>query len=657
MRLRPAILAATAATILAVGVAGPPLGLGTSPVRAAAPDLSLVGDARYEVLPDERRVAVTVELRATNNLADTSANRFFFESVYLAVQPGATGFSISSPRLRPRVSVAATEPTHTLLRLAFGTRLAAGRTLALTLRFELGDPGSPRERDIRVSDSLATFPAWAFASDETPGATVVVALPAGYRVEFVRGGLAGPLPDDAGGQSWTSGPIDDPSGFEAAIRATRDPLLLDAHRSTSIADGTARVTFRAWRDDPGWLAEVSDLVLRALPALEAEIGRPWPLERPLVVEEGVLASADASAGRFDPAADRIAVAYYASDEVILHELAHAWFNGSLLADRWANETFASYYAALAAEAIGLPVAGSPEPRPAAPPLNAWGAPEGEVEADDAAWYAAGLALAAAVAERAGPDGLSGVWRAAEARERAYPDPVGGPAEAGGPPDWRGLLDLLEERTPGRYADLWRTFVVRPGEAALLDERATSRDEYAAVLATTGDWTLAPVVRDALAGWRFSVARSALASAATVLEARERLATRARAAGLALPETLREHFESGAFDAALVEAKAETEAVTSIATAAAARPATTDFLQAIGLVGAEPIEDLAAASAALTSGDPDAAVAAAARAETAWRTAADVGRQRVFGATLGGLAIVLLMRLVATRAWARRLGWS
>ena len=49
------------------------------------------------------------------------------------------------------------------------------------------------------------------------------------------------------------------------------------------------------------------------------------------------------AGLFDPSTGQIEVAYYADDFVVLHELAHAWFNGHLLADRWANEAFASYY--------------------------------------------------------------------------------------------------------------------------------------------------------------------------------------------------------------------------------------------------------------------------------------------------------------------------
>ena len=54
-------------------------------------------------------------------------------------------------------------------------------------------------------------------------------------------------------------------------------------------------------------------------------------------------------------AGTVAIAYYADDFVVLHEAAHAWFNGSLLADRWANEAFASYYGAVAAEDASIKV--------------------------------------------------------------------------------------------------------------------------------------------------------------------------------------------------------------------------------------------------------------------------------------------------------------
>ena len=66
-------------------------------------------------------------------------------------------------------------------------------------------------------------------------------------------------------------------------------------------------------------------------------------------------------------------------------------------------------------------------------------------------------------------------------------------EAGAaPPDWRGLLDLLEDRTGKMYDDLWRAWVVRPEEAHLLDLRRTARDRYDALVKRAGD--VAPAAR-------------------------------------------------------------------------------------------------------------------------------------------------------------------
>ena len=45
----------------------------------------------------------------------------------------------------------------------------------------------------------------------------------------------------------------------------------------------------------------------------------------------------------------------------------------------------------------------------------------------------------------------------------------------GPPDWRGLIDLLEEHTDQTYDDLWREWIIRPEDAPLLAERGEARE--------------------------------------------------------------------------------------------------------------------------------------------------------------------------------------
>ena len=163
----------------------------------------------------------------------------------------------------------------------------------------------------------------------------------------------------------------------------------------------------------------------------------------------------ASAAVFDPAQNRMDVAYWADRGVVIHQAAHGWFNGDLLADRWANEGFATFYALRAAEQLGE-AADSPqmtdEARAASFPLNAWAASDGQgtTTAADAYGYAASLELANALADRVGTDVLAAVWSDAAAGAGAYQPPLldtdagGGvaagaatPEGVGGVPDWRG----------------------------------------------------------------------------------------------------------------------------------------------------------------------------------------------------------------------------
>ena len=138
--------------------------LAPSRVAAARPDLTLVGHATYDVLPDEGRVAVSVRLRATNHLRDTVARRFFFRTAFLTVLPGTSHFRISGGNGKPRVSVAQRRADYTNLRIDLGANLAAGRSTTLTLTFDLEDSGGAPERPVRITPSIVSFNAWAFAT-------------------------------------------------------------------------------------------------------------------------------------------------------------------------------------------------------------------------------------------------------------------------------------------------------------------------------------------------------------------------------------------------------------------------------------------------------------------------------------------------------------
>ncbi|HEY0444021.1 MAG TPA: hypothetical protein VGC90_07360, partial [Candidatus Limnocylindrales bacterium] len=295
------------------------------------------------------------------------------------------------------------------------------------------------------------------------------------------------------------------------------------------------------------------------------------------------------------------------------------------------------------------------------PLNAWGAIGREQGTTEDYAYVASLDLAKALAQRAGQDGLRAVWAAAAAGEAPYqPASHGGsgtasaaPEKAAGVPDWRGLLDLLEDRTGKSYDDLWREWVVRDTEKPLLDARRAALTEYKAVVALAGTWNLPRGVRDALRAWQFPQATQLMTGTRAVLARRTELEHAATAAGLSLPARLQTVFETGdGVAAANAEADAESSAIQTLVAARGARPASSGPLEQIGLIGETPDADLAAARTAFQAGDLPAAASRAEEARAAWVGAGEVGRNRILVAI--GLTLLVLLALAAmTSIWRAR----
>jgi hypothetical protein len=649
LRRLPAVLAA-----LALVLSGAAAGLlAPAPVLAASPELTLVTDAVYDVRPDDATVGVTVDIVATSHKADTITRHYYFTGAYLAVLPGASGLSITSASGKPTVSVSQRTSSATVLRIGFPQQLGSGQSVHLRLAFSLVDAGGAPDRALRVSASLVALSLWAYASPSTPGSTVTLRVPAGYTVALGRGPIAGPTAEADGTQVWTTGALADPLAWILDVTADRPGAYVETRRSTAVGDATAVLVIRGWPDDPGWRERVGDLVVAALPVLAAQIGLPWPLQGDVTIEETLLRTTGGYAGLFDPSAQRLQVSYTASPGVVLHESAHAWFNGRLVADRWIAEAFASTYAEVAAADLGIAI-GSPELtadlRTHAIPLNAWGPIGSEDDGTEAYAYAATLALGRAIAARAGADALRTVWAEAAAGEGAY-RPQHGDADRADAPDWRGLLDLLEEATGTRFDDLWRTWVARPEDLAALDARVAARADYGATRDLAGDWDLPPAIRAAMRAWRFDDATPLLARARAVLQRRDAIVERAGALGIAPPAVLREDFEGDAgVDVAAREADAELAALDAIEAAmrsgAAAPPA--GLLEWLGLVLTDPAGDLARATAAFSAGDADSAVAAALDAEHLVTTAADAGRARLISLGLLGLALVVFASILTAR---------
>jgi hypothetical protein len=662
---------ATLVVALMAALAGALAPVSAAPARAATPSLTIVSDAIYVVDPDNAAVHVTVNLNALNHLKDTKTRLYFFDRAYLAVPPNTSNFKISARDTKPAVTVAASKADHTLLRIDFGRRLPSGSSRGMSLSFDIIDPGGEPTRTTRIGPSLVAFGAWAYASESTPGSTVTVVFPPDYTID-ARSDLIGEPTNDADGRTiFKTAKLAQPLSFFAYFVADKPSAFVESTQTVTIAGRPLDVTIRAWPDDPAWAERTGALVAQGVPVLAESIGLPWVASRPFVVAEAVSQTGSAYAGRYDPEDATVEIAYYADPLVTLHEAAHAWFDGGLLADRWANEGFASWYALDAARKLGMEVAPAgltPEQQAARIPLNAWG-PLGQNDAPtEDVGYAASAELARLIAERAGPDGLAGVWQAARDGVAAYQpagletpsasmpgtmtagQPAGSdaaPIEMGAaPPDWRGLLDLLEDETGQKYDDLWRAYVVRHEEATLLDLRASARRQYDDVVARAGEWQLPPIVRQAMRAWQFDQASELLAAADHTLDDRDQVFAKASAADLVVPRALEAAFEGDrGFAAASAEAEAELAAIRAYAQAMATREVDPGIVEQIGLWGVEPDADIARAAAAFSSGELRDSVEASSAAFSAWDGAREAGRNRVMSILAAAIAAFVAVAFV------------
>ena len=674
-----------AAVAVALGFALAPL-LAEAPVAAAAtPSVTLVTTSTYDVLPAEHRVAVTVAITATSHLSDTITRHYYSDRAYLAVIPSASNFHLTAATGSPSVGVSSRSAAGTVLVLRFGSTLGAGRSLGMTLTFDIADPGGTPDRALRISPSLVSFQAWAYGTDGIPGSSVRVRLPKDYAVVVGRGPLTGPTGAADEHVTFDSGVLPTPATFVADILADRPGTLVDNVREVEVGGQSVLLRLRSWPDDPAWRKQVADLLSPALPALATDIGLPWRLGDELEVRETLPKRADGGSGgggtgggtggtggsvgnpgdaaALDPAASRLDVAYIANPTSILHGAAHAWFNGDLVTDQWIADGFAALYAERAALVMKVEIASPAMTADAlakAVPLNAW-VPGGP---SDAYAQAAALALARSIAGTVGDEALRAVWADVARGVPAYrpaATTTGGPtgsvgaagsgAAAGapdaiaGPADWRTLLDLLEAHSGTSMDGLWRRWVVRPADAALLDARAVSRQRYEAVLAAAGDWSLPGSIDQAMRAWQFEAANRELDAAASVLRQRDQIAAAARAAGLVPPSSLQAAFQGGdSLSGAAAEAVTELAVITTFVEAASKRPASPDIPTRIGLLGTDPDTDLAAAATSFANGNLDDTLRFAAAARATWVATPDVARGRIISGALLAVTVVLI-------AWA------
>lgn len=644
MRSAPApALRAALALLAAFGLLLAPA---TAPHARAAEELSLTVASTYTLDPADQAIHVVMDVTAKNlkpdRVTDGVITSYFYNQLSFGIQEEATAVRATSGGSRLTATASARDRFQALT-VRLPRNLDFGETQRVQITFDLPG-GAPRsDSNIRVGAAFSSFYAWAWG--DAGHSSVTIAIPAGFEEDLI----GSPMTRTA-----------DATTIRLAAPAIAQPdtwfVTVDAERPASLTSdlvvipGGGRLTVRAWPEDAEWRTKVHDLIEQGLPRLQQNIGLDWPVTGDLGVYEVHTPLLEGYAGVYYTDADRIEIGEDLDDLTILHEASHAWFNGDLFSDRWIAEGFADEYAAVVLRELSL---GRPAPDPVTPTssgavrLNAWRHP-GRIDdqtTDDRESYGynASWTLMRGLVDEIGIDGMREVIGAAASKQTAYPG-APAPETVAGVTDWRRFLDLLEEVGGATGAEaLYRRWVTEPHQDEILDDRAAARAAYAALLEAGDGWLGPYAVRSKLEGWDFGRAQTAIDAAEEVLASREAIEARVATLGIVPTGKLETAYESAKVDLTDARELADEQlgALDALVVARDTLARERDAFTTIGLIGAEPEAEFAAAAAAFVQDDLANAAADAADVRALVEGAPEVGRGRAItaGAAAGGAFVV------------------
>lgn len=605
------------ALVVALVIAGVlPLAAPLAPAHGA--EYTMQTAATYVVEPDDRRARVSIDVTFTNTTPDPSGQFSLFPTVELAIHDAATEVAASDGEGELAVAAAVRDGVN-VATVTLRDPLRFEQAATFTLTYTLPDGDTPQ---LRVRPSIVVLPVWSFGT----AGTVRVELPAAYNVradgdplEATRDGATTVL---------ASGDIADATLWLALVSADRETSFETSDARVELASGTLELEVRAFADDAAWGERARDLLVRALPLLEARIGIDASLSGPLaIVESAPVVEAPLRPGE-EP---EIRVGFDEPPFTLLHQAAHLWLDESLLSDRWSREGLASYVAGLVAAELEVPapydpVARRDEHAEQALPLAAW-----QEAAQDDYGYPASWAFFASLAADIGHESIADALAQIAAGRGAYDDPEPAASASGEAAGSRQLLDQLERSSGVELAARFVADVLGPDAQAEVDARATARDTYDELVAAAGEWGAPQPVRAAMEEWRFDEALALLDEAAGWLGERDALLAEATAAGLTTPTRLRDQYEqNGGGAAAQEEVKAEREVVTTYRAGITRASEERGLLARIGLAGGtSPDASLRIANSLFGEGDLRRATEEVVAAQ-----------ERLAGATLAGVLRVV-----------------
>ena len=313
--------------------------------RAQAADdeepLEFTGTFTYTVDPAQG----VIHADAVLDVKDLNKGRpgYCWDGFYIPVPASATnivnlaslGYNNSGQLVgeRPgKAEIEAIDGSTSYMRLLVSLKICIynGRKVHNHLTFDILG-GAPRSTDpARVNASYVGFDA--LAMGRPSGVTTKVVLPSTFEMDHV---------DD----HWTSATANGATTYSLSPEAQDDypDTYLGARNDSALEDisvdtGTGQsFNIMHWPNDVEWGQFVADQVERGVPALSEAVGVDWPIDGETQVREAYSNYFDGYAGWFDPDSNEMEIGDDLDQEVVLHELSHAWFNDNWFSDRWLSE--------------------------------------------------------------------------------------------------------------------------------------------------------------------------------------------------------------------------------------------------------------------------------------------------------------------------------
>ncbi len=624
-------------------------------------DLDESSTSTYTIDPIGGVVRVSVEMTVTNLAPDrTEGNTIYsrYYTGYLIPASAATANATAVDSAGRALTVTATSrpelPGYVLYNVEFAGRLYYRQTERFTLTYDIvGLP--PRSPDpTRINPAYFGFSA--FGTGDSGAVTVRIVAPDGVEVDL----LGDPVTIErvAGATIYSAEAIADPDEHTVIVSARNDGAL----DRTSLTVGGGLFEVLSWPGDSTWQTFVRDQVETGVPVLIELLGQPWPIDDTLELVQATTPYLYGYAGWFSARERLIEVGEDLDQEVVLHELSHAWFNDQWFTDRWVNEGLAQVYSNKAVAALGgAPLAPDPIERsdPGFIELNDWDdlSLDGDNDAREGYGYNASFAVMDQLVDEVGEEAMREVLDAVADGTIAYRGELP-PEVTAGTTNWRRFLDLVDELGGSTAArDLFEQYVIADEPAGLLDARDAAREQYGELLADGGTWAGPVVVRRHLSDWSFAKAEAAIVDATEVLARRDTMIDKATALGISHPTGFEAAYEAvdDSFDEVESALDEQIETFDTVSSAIEADARDDGFFESIGLWGTDVPAMLDEARSAAATGDHDAARAAASEAVDTIDRSADVGTTR-FALAVGavvGLVLLVTLLVLAVRRRRRR----